>query len=361
MILSSKTNRILAGLTLSLAVLPIYAKKKAPLPTNQAIVVQTTPIQYSDVPIYIDALGSLTAEQSVTVSSEVDGRIQHIFFSNGDQVGKNMPIIQLNNSVEQANYNTAVTDLNLARSTLARYKLLPPGTESKQDMATKQAEIDKDQASVQLQQATLNQKTITAPFDGTLGNFQFQVGDYVTAGTPIVTLDNNHNLLVNFSVQQSKSALLKNGQQVKFTADAYPNKTFYGTVTFISPTVDTATRTIGIQALFENKKNLLSPGMFTHVLQQVGTTKHAMLVPDVAISADIKGYYVYRAINNRAIKTYITTGTHLKDMVEVTKGLGAKDVIISSGIQKLQDGSNITVSQNKSQSKNSSTKTKTGA
>jgi len=349
--ISSTTKRILVGLSLSLAMLPLYAKKKqAPAPI-QVIAVQTSPVQFSDVPVFIDALGSLTAEQAVTISSEVDGRIQHIYFTNGQQVGKNMPIIQLNNSVEQANYNIAVTALNLSRSVLARYKLLPPGTISKQDMAKQQAEIDSDQATVQLQQATLNQKTITAPFDGTLGDLQFQVGDFITSGTPIVTLSNNHNLLVNFSVQQSNSALLKSGQQVKFTVNAFPKKTFYGTVTFISPTVDTTTRTIAIQALFANKNDDLAPGMFTHVLQQVGTRKQAMLVPDSALSADIRGYYVYRDINNRAIKTYITTGTHLKSMVEVKKGLNKKDVIIVSGIQKLQDGSIVTVIQPSQNSK----------
>ncbi len=339
----SKIHCILVGLSLSIITVPLYAKKHLPIDLNQPIVVQIAPIQFSDVPIYIDALGSLTAEETVTISADVNGRIEHIFFSNGQQVGKNMPIIQLNNSVEQANYNIAVTALNLSRSTLARYNLLPPGTESKEDLAKQQAEIDSNQATVQLQQALLNQKTVTAPFDGTLGNFLFQVGDYVTAGTPMVTLENNNNLLVNFSVPQSQSALLNTNQQVKFTVDAYPDKTFYGTVTFISPSVNTTTRTIAIQALFDNKKNLLSAGMFTHVLQQIGTTSHAMLVPDEAISADIKGYYVYLDIQNRAIKTYITTGTSIKNLVEVTSGLNSQDMIIISGIQKLQDGSNITV------------------
>ncbi len=338
-----KIRFILAALSLSLVALPLYAKKHLPLDLNQPIAVQTSAVQYSDVPIYIDALGSLTAEETVTISSDVNGRIDHIFFTNGQQVGKNMPIIQLNNSVEQANYNIAVTALNLSRSTLARYNLLPPGTESKEDLAKQQAEIDSDQATVQLQQAMLNQKTITAPFDGTLGNFLFQVGDYVTAGTPIVTLENNNNLLVNFSVPQSESALLNTNQQVKFTVDAYPDKTFYATVTFISPTVNTTTRTIAIQALFDNKKNLLSGGMFTHVMQQVGTNEHAMLIPDAALSADIKGYYVYLDIDNRAIKTYVNTGTSVKNMIEVTSGLSPQDIIIISGVQKLQDGSNITV------------------
>ena len=340
---ASKTKLILAGLSLSLAALPLNAKKHLPVDLNQPIAVQTSAVQYSDAPIYIDSLGSLTAEETVTISSEVKARIDHIFFSNGQQVGKNMPIIQLNNSVEQANYNIAVTNLNLSRSILARFNLLPPGTISKEDIAKQQAEIDSDQATVQLQQAMLNQKTITAPFDGTLGNFLFQAGDYITDGTPIVTLENNNNLLVNFSVPQSASALLNTNQQVKFTVDAYPDKTFYGTVTFISPTVNTSTRTITIQALFENKKNLLYPGMFTHVLQQVGTHQHAMFIPDAAINADIKGYYVFLDINNRAIKTYITTDTHINNMVEVSSGLHANDLIITSGVQKIQDGSNITV------------------
>lgn len=278
---------IILGIALGGSISTSYAKQKQPVLNNAPIVVQASPIQFGNVPIYIDALGSLTAEESVTISSEVDGRISHIYFANGQQVGKNMPIVKFNNSVEQANYNIAVSDLNLARSTLRRLKLLPPGVESKQDLSVKQAAIDSDEAKVQLAQANLNQKTLTAPFDGYLNNFTFQVGDYVTAGTPIVTLDNNNTILVNFSAQQSLSDKLKNGQQIKFTADAFPKKTFYGTVTYISPTVDPATRTIAVQALFANKKNLLSPGMFVHAQQQIGMTKHAMLIPDSAIGADV--------------------------------------------------------------------------
>ena len=136
---------------------PVFAKKKV-APAIKPIVVQTTNVQFSDVPIYIDALGSLTAEQSVTITTETDGRIAHIFFSNGQQVGKNMPIIQQDNSIEQANYNIAVTSLNLDRSILKRWQMLPPGTMSAADIAKQKAQIDTDQATVQLQQATLNQK-----------------------------------------------------------------------------------------------------------------------------------------------------------------------------------------------------------
>ncbi|MDF1653582.1 MAG: efflux RND transporter periplasmic adaptor subunit [Coxiellaceae bacterium] len=315
---------------------------------NKPIVVQVEQAKKQSLPIYIDALGSLSAVSRVIVSSETDGRVASIFFKNGQQVGKDMPVLKLDDSTAKANYNVSVTTWNVNKRKYQREKILPKGAIAQQEMEQLKATIDNNDSMVKKDLSILNQQTITAPFTGVLGSFSVQVGDYVKAGTPIVTLVNRQTLRVNFNVSQSKISHLQTGQLVKITVDAYPNKTFYGTVNYISPTVSNISRAVQVQALVQNKKNELSPGMFCHVQQQIGVNNDALVIPEIAVSADIKGYYVYKVIGKKVVKNYVTPGNRQKGMVEITKGLKLGDTVVTAGLQKLQDGSTVIISSNNS-------------
>lgn len=347
-----RKNRHLCGVVgLSIALTGALASSVSSQKTkliSDAVVVQVATVKAQSVPVYVNALGSLTALQSVTVSSESDGRVAKIFFKNGSQVGKNMPILQLDNVKAKATYTSAVTALNLARRKYDRAKLLPTGAISQQDLEALKADVESNEATVKSDLALLNQKTITAPFAGVLGAFNVQVGDYIKAGDPIVSLVNTGQLRANYTVAQALLPKLKMGQLVQIKVDAHPQKTFYGTVNFISPTVNPTTRATPVEALVQNKKNLLAPGMFCHISQQIGTDKHALMIPEEAVSADIKGYYVFKVVKNQVAQTYVTTGTRLNGSVQITKGLKAGDRVVIAGMQKLQDGSHVTISNNDS-------------
>lgn len=323
------------------------SKPKASL-VNQAVVVQVAKVINQPIPIYVNALGSLSAVNSVTISTETAGRVAAIFFSNGQQVGKDMPIMKLDDSEAKANYNSAVTTLDLSRRNYQRAKLLPAGTMAQQNLDQLKATVDNNDSVVKKDLAILNQQTVTAPFSGVLGSFGVQVGDYVSAGDPIVTLVNTHLLRVNFSVPQDKVSRLKLSQLVNVTVDAYPGKTFFGTVSFISPSVSDTTRAVQVQAMVQNKSNELYPGMFCQVEQQIGINNKALVIPHVAVNADIKGYYVYKVDGTQVVKVYVTPGTTQKNMVQITQGLKLSDEVVIAGQQKLQDGSNITISNNDS-------------
>lgn len=295
------------------------------------------------MPTYVQALGTLKARQQVVISSEVDGRIAAINFKSGQEVSKGMPIIQLDNLKAQADYQSAVTALKLSRKNLARGKALRNMAISEQDLETLEANVAKDEALVQSAQATLNQKEITAPFAGVLSSFSFSAGDFVSAGSPIVNLVDATQLLVDYSVPQQRMAQVKKNQPVKISSNAYPNKIFYGTVSYISPLVDQATRTVSIEALLPNDQQQLKPGMFVQVAQEVATNPHAIVVPIDAVVADVQGYHVFSISDNRAVIHAVTLGSRSGGLVEIVQGLVGNESVVIEGQQKLDDGALVNV------------------
>lgn len=326
----------ISGLCLSVSLLFAEAQQTP-------VLVNVVKVTSQNVTQTIDALGSLSAKKDVTISSETAGRVQKVYFKDGQQVSEGMPIIQLDDAQAKAQYESALAELHLSRHKYDRSKLLLNQAISKQALEQLQATMDTDEATVKSQQVLLNQKQITAPFSGTLGKFLVHEGDYVTAGTPLVNLVNADQLQVDFNVPQDQRSALKEGQLVNVTVNAYPDKTFYGTVNFISPTVDSNSRTVAVQATLPNKKGLLSPGMFVHVAQQVKVDKDALVVPQQATLADIKGYYVYVVEGNKVAKTYVKTGANVGAMIQIVSGLKKGQQVVVAGTQKLSDGSLIKI------------------
>lgn len=309
---------------------------------SKPIRVNDAKVAAADIPNSVNTLGSLSAVQVVTVSSESAGRVAQTHFKSGQQVAKSMPIVQLDNAQAEADYQSAVTALNLSRLKYQRSKLVPTAI-SQQELANLKADVDREEADVKSKQAALNQKQIIAPFAGVLGAFKVQVGDYVKAGDSIVTLVNTRQLRADYQLPESELPKLKQGQLVKITTSAYPDKAFYGTVSFISPTVNKETRSIDMQALVPNDKKLLSPGMFVHVAQQISVAKNTPVIPEEAVLADVKGYYVYKVVGNKVAQTYIKVGVRVDDQAQVLSGLKIGDSVVTAGQQKLQDGSVIKI------------------
>ena len=314
--------------------------------SNTAVVplaVSVGQVSTMDVPQTINALGTLSAAQQATISSVVSGRVLKIYFKNGQEVTQGMPIIQLDNRSDLAQYQSSVAALDLSRDKYRRAQLLINQAISQQDLETLKATVDTDEANVKSNLAALNQKQIMAPFSGVLGAFNVNEGDYVSAGDSLVDLVNSQQLRVDYYVPQDKAPLLKQGQTVSITVDAYPGQTFYGTVTFVAPTINSASRMIAVEALIPNPKGLLSPGMFVHVAQQISVNKNAIVIPQQATMADITGYYVFTVNGSKVAKTYITVGEHVGNQIEVLKGLSQGQTIVTAGTQKLSDGSLIQI------------------
>jgi membrane fusion protein, multidrug efflux system len=318
-------------------------QKKNSINVQKGTLVQTTKVSKADMPQSVQALGSLEASQSVMLSAEDSGAIMSINFKNGQQVVKGMPIIQLDNVKAKADYQSAVTALKVSQSKYRRSKVLLNEAVSQQELEQLNSDVESNKAAVQKAQSVLDNQQVTAPFNGVLGTFNVQVGDYVSSGQALVNLVNTQQLKVNYTISENRRPELKLGQLAKVTVSAYPKKVFYGTVSYISPTVNADTRAMTLQAVINNDKNLLSPGMSVHVEQGVSVTKDAMVLPQEAVLADIKGYYVFRVINNHAVQTYVKIGEREGNKVQILSGIKLNEVVVSSGTQKIDDGSNIQV------------------
>ena len=215
------------------------------------------------VPNLLTAVGSLVAVHQVDVSADVNGRVTEIKFVPGTRVEAGTPLVQLFDAPEQgdlANYKAQAT---VAQLSLDRAKQLAArqfGPQATVDNA--QAAYDQALAGIAKTEALISQKLVRAPFSGDLGVRKVEVGQYLTAGTAIVSLTDLSELWANFTVTEKDSGNLKVGQAVRLKVDAYPGRTFEGKITTIEPQISTDTRNIRVQATIANPEKILKPGMF---------------------------------------------------------------------------------------------------
>ena len=225
--------------------------------------------------------------------------------------------------------------------------------------AVSMATVDADEASlktataeVEAQQALINEKQIRAPFAGTLGIRQVDIGQYLAAGTEIVTLQQLNPLFVDFYLPQQALAQIAVGQAVSIGVDAFPDKTFPGTITAINSALDTTTRTVQVRATIQNDQMLLRPGMFTTVNIIVGQPQQLITLPQAAIAYNSYGDTVYvvrkgKDANGKDQLTvdqvFVTLGDTRGDQVAVLNGISAGDQVVTAGQLKLKKGSIVLI------------------
>src|SRR4051795_9794511 len=215
------------------------------------------------IPNLMTAVGDLAAVHQVNVTTDVSGRITDIMFTAGSTVKAGSPLVQLFDGPEQGDLASFKAQATVAQLSLDRAKQLAArqfGPQATVDQA--QAAFDQASAGIAKTEAIISQKLVRAPFDGELGVRKVEVGQYLTAGTQIVSLTDLSVLYANFTVTEKDSAQLKVGQVVRIAVDAYPGRTFEGKITTIEPQIATETRNIRVQATMQNPDKILKPGMF---------------------------------------------------------------------------------------------------
>src|ERR1700716_1486502 len=205
------------------------------------------------IPNLLTAVGDLAAVHQVNVTTDVSGRITDIMFTAGSTVKAGSPLVQLFDGPEQGDLASFKAQATMAQLSLDRAKQLAArqfGPQATVDAA--QATFDQANAGIAKTQAVISQKLVRAPFDGELGVRHVEVGQYLTAGTQIVSLTDLSALYANFTVTEKDSAQLKVGQTVRVVVDAYPGRTFEGKISTIEPQISTDTRNIHVQATIQN-------------------------------------------------------------------------------------------------------------
>ena len=299
------------------------------------------------------AVGTLRAVRGADLAPEVAGIVQAIHFQSGDRVKAGAPLVQLNADSDAARLKSLEATAALAESTYRR------DTEQFKLKAISQATLDADaaavksgKAQVEEQRALVAKKMIRAPFDGRAGIRAVDLGQYLSPGTKIVTLQSLDPVFVDFLVPQAVLARYAVGQKVAVTTDTFPGQSFEGRVLALDSKVDPATRNVKVRATVRNPKQLLLPGMFATVETASGGPERLLTLPQTAISFNPYGNTVFVLEERKgpdgktqlvAQQKFVTTGPTRGDQVAVLSGLAEGETVVSSGQIKLRSGAPVAV------------------
>ena len=306
------------------------------------------------IPSLLTAVGDLAAVHQVNVTSDVSGRITEVMFTAGSNVKAGSPLIQLFDAPEQGDLASFKAQATVAQLSLDRAKQLAArqfGPQATVDQA--QAAYDQANAGIAKTQAIISQKLVRAPFDGELGVRHVEVGQFLTAGTQIVTLTDLSQLYANFTVTEKDSGQLKVGQIVRVAVDAYPDRTFEGKINAIEPQIATDTRNIRVQATLDNPDRILKPGMFATTTVVLPDKAAVVTVPETAVDYTLYGDSVFLITEKKAddgktslsaVRTFVRAGNRVDGRAEIVSGLKPGDRVVAVGQLKLQSGAAVTIS-----------------
>src|ERR1700721_1170190 len=291
---------------------------------------------------------------NIVTEADVSGRITEIMFPAGATVKAGSPLAQLFDGPEQGDLASFKAQAIGAQLALDRAKQLAArqfGPQATADAA--QATYDQANAGIAKTEAIISQKLVRAPFDGELGVRHVEVGQYLTAGTQIVSLTDVSVLYANFTVTEKESAALKVGQTVRVMVDAYPGRNFEGKINAIEPQVATDTRNIRVQATIENPEHILKPGMFAITTVVLPDKPPVVTVPETAVDCTLYGDSVFVITEKKAddgktslnaIRTFVLTGKRIEGRAEILSGLKPGDRVVALGQIKLQSGRAVSMS-----------------
>lgn len=292
----------------------------------------------------LEAVGSLVAVNGITVTTEVAGVVSEIAFTSGGEVAAGEVLVRLDDRVDQAALQALRAEQRLAEVKFKRTAdLLSRQAVSKSDYDEAKANYDAARARVVQQEETLAKKTIRAPFAGRLGIREVDLGEYLTPGAPIVSLQALDPIYVDYALPERDFNRLSLGQEVEIRVDAYPGETFTGRVTAISSSLQEGTRSVRVRATLPNPDGRLRPGMFAEVRTLEPEAQEVITVPRTAVSFNTYGTFVY-VINEAEDGTLtveqrqVSTGAVREGRVEITQGLQPGERVVRTGLVKLRNG-----------------------
>ncbi|MCD9028433.1 efflux RND transporter periplasmic adaptor subunit [Luteimonas sp. BDR2-5] len=311
----------------------------------------------------LEAVGTLVAVNGTDVTTEAGGVVRRLSFEAGQPVKAGTVLVELNTDNELAVLRASEAAAKLAAVQRDRWQELG------RDQLVSQAEVEEratqaatSLAEVEAQRALIAQKTIRAPFDGVLGIRKVNLGQYVSPGSAIVSLQSLDPIYLDFSLPEQQLPLVREGATVQAGVDALPGERFEGTITAIEPSVDPATRNFQVQATLANPDGKLRPGAFARVGLSVGGPQEVVVIPQTAVTFNPYGNAVYVVSERPADpdapaaegdaddgptlvvrQRFIQTGATRGDLIAVTDGLKPGERVATSGLLKLRNDATVTI------------------
>lgn len=368
---------VIAGIKV-LSIMRMIAASKPPPPA----VVSTSKANYQDWQPELRAVGTLRAVRGADLALDVAGLVTRVNVRSGDEVREGQLLLQLRDSEDIALLHQLEAAAALADVTFARARdELAVQVISKADYDQSAADLKVKHAAVTQQEVNVAKKALRAPFSGRAGIVTINPGTYLNSGTTVVTVQQLDPIYVDFHLPQKDLAQLRTGQKVTLKLDAFPGRTFPGTVNAISPKVDTDTRNVQAEAKVANPDRVLTPGMFTSVSVDAGTQQRYLTLPQTAVVYNPYGETVFEVLTKaeadrrqaaaiagddppkdakpgkKAAKgppplppdtlvvqqTFVTTGATRGDQVAILKGIEEGAEVVTSGQIKLKNGAPIRI------------------
>ena len=304
-------------------------------------------------PTTFGAIGTVAAVQGVMVSADLPGVVARIAFESGRPVREGDVLVELDTRQERAQLTAAEAEMELSRLTFERMKeLVEQDAVSRAEYDSAAAALKQAQARIQEIRATIERKTIRAPFSGALGIREVDLGQYLTAGAPVVPLQSLNPIYVDLGVPQQYAAQLRLGTTVRVTPGDRGTAEYSGRITAVDSVVDEATRNVRVQATLANPGGKLRPGMFVQAQVRLGGTESVITLPGTAISYAPYGdsVFVVADMTDASGRTYrgvrqqvVKLGGSRGDQVAVLSGIEPGDEIVTSGVFKLRNGAAVQV------------------
>jgi membrane fusion protein (multidrug efflux system) len=301
----------------------------------------------------VSAVGSVKAAQGVDVTAEIEGRVTNVAVADGARVEDEALMVELDAAGLRAELTGAQAEASLAAIELRRQRQLrEQNVNSKADVDRAQSQLEQARARVKRIQARLEKKTIEAPFAGRLGILEVDVGEFIAAGTPVVTLQRLDPINVDFTIPQDALARVETGQQVLARADAYSDQPFSGQIRAISPKVNEATRNATVRARLANPEGRLRPGMFVDVAIQLPEEERVVTLPQTAITYNPYGDSVFLVNESTddqgetvltVERKFVETGASRAGQIQILKGIKAGQRVVTSGQLKLRNGAKVNI------------------
>jgi membrane fusion protein (multidrug efflux system) len=328
----------------------IAGKKMMPPPTT----VTSTSVKDEEWRPTFSSVGTISAVQGATVSAELAGTVAEVRFENGGVAKKGDVLVRLDASSEEAQLKSAQADLELAKSDLARARdLAARNVVSKAELDAAESKFKQKEGVVNNMRSMIAKKEVLAPFDGQLGIRQVNVGQMITAGQQVVSLQALDPLYVDFAMPQQQLPKLSPGLEVRVYTDVVPGREFTGKLTALNSSVDPVTRNVTLQATIENKDHALRPGMFAKVEVILPEKQKTLVVPGTAVSYAPFGDSVFVIEKKKDEQTgkesqtirqqFVRIGEARGDFVSVTEGLKGNETIVSTGVFKLRNGMSVVI------------------
>ena len=306
--------------------------------------VEAVAVRIGTVTQEVSTVGTLDANESVMIRSEIAGRVKKIHFLEGQKIENGQTLIDIDPSeylaqVQQIRATVRLNQLNFDRAKQLHIEKMISNASYDESEAT----LSETKANLALARARLDKTTIQAPFGGRLGLRQISPGDYLQPGQAIVNLEDIDSIKLDFRIPEIYFGQVRTGQTARVRVDAFLGQNFRGRIYAIDPRIDSDTRTILLRARIPNAGGKLRPGMFARVSLVLETRPNAVLIPEQALIPMGETKVVYRIVEGKAVRTVVTVGQRRDGEVEISEGLSSGNTVVTGGQTKLFDGASVMV------------------